>query len=180
MQWLLMLPEMFTLRVYSYERILRISGGAISTFAGNGACQYYSAVSLASPFVCGVESLTFDAAGNLYLMEVNVIYEISQGTVTTVSRLAADWLFSRPVSPVDMAGELIHRRYRRQSHSEALERRSNHGGGESRKRSLSASMKLASWGAGPATEVRERGAAPLPEPARDRLSRDHLLHRLGE
>ncbi len=68
----------------SYDRILRVSGGIISTFAGNGACQYSSAVSLASPFVCGVDSITFDAAGNLYLMEGGVIYEISQGTITTV------------------------------------------------------------------------------------------------
>ncbi len=93
------------LAVSSYDRILRISGGGISTFAGNGACQYSSAVSLASPFVCSVNSITFDAAGNLYVMEGGVIYEISQGTVTTVPGSQQIGYFQTGIA-VDTAGNL--------------------------------------------------------------------------
>jgi uncharacterized protein (TIGR03437 family) len=87
-----------------YDRIWRVSGGSISTFAGNGTCQYSSPVSLTSPFVCGVYSLTFDAAGNLYVMEA-VIYEISQGAVTTVPGSQQIGYFQTGIA-VDMAGNL--------------------------------------------------------------------------
>jgi uncharacterized protein (TIGR03437 family) len=88
-----------------YDRILRVAGGAISTFAGNGACQYPSAVSLSSPFVCGVQSLTFDASGNLYLMVGAAIYEISQGAVTTVPGSQQIGYFQTGIA-VDMAGNI--------------------------------------------------------------------------
>jgi uncharacterized protein (TIGR03437 family) len=88
-----------------YDRIFRVAGGAISTFAGNGACQYFPPVSLASPFVCGVESITFDAAGNLYVMEGGEIYEISQGAVTTVPGSQQIGYFQTGIA-VDTAGNM--------------------------------------------------------------------------
>jgi uncharacterized protein (TIGR03437 family) len=88
-----------------YNRILLVAGGAISTFAGNGACQYFPPVSLASPFVCGVESITFDAAGNLYVMEGGEIYEISQGAVTTVPGSQQIGYFQTGIA-VDTAGNM--------------------------------------------------------------------------
>ena len=70
------------------QRIRMISGGTITTIAGNGTAGYLgdgaaaTAAELFSP-----SGLAFDASGNLYIADTknNVIRKITNGTISTVA-----------------------------------------------------------------------------------------------
>src|SRR5260370_20510252 len=65
-----------------------ISGGTITTIAGNGTAGYLGDTAAATAAELNSPSgLAFDASGNLYIADTknNVIRKITNGTITTVA-----------------------------------------------------------------------------------------------
>ncbi len=70
------------------QRIRMISGGTITTIAGNGTAGYLGDTAAATAAELNSPSgLAFDASGNLYIADTknNVIRKITNGTITTVA-----------------------------------------------------------------------------------------------
>jgi uncharacterized protein (TIGR03437 family) len=84
----LVLDSAGNLYIGEAARVRRVSGGIITTIAGNGTCGYSGdgGPATAATF-CGVLGLGLDSAGNLYIAdrENYVIREISGGIITTIA-----------------------------------------------------------------------------------------------
>ena len=73
--------------ITEYSRVRKVSGGTITTVAGNGTSGYSGDGGPATSAAVDAFGVALDAAGNLYIADAlyNLIRKVSGGTITTVA-----------------------------------------------------------------------------------------------